>query len=185
MDIPVRKRRKQTDPKLFILIGICSVLLVALLIVAVSRSGNQTGNQDSHPDGDGALPALEVLEINSDNDPAVIRTSYVDLEFSYAFSDLLQVRAVDGKDVKSLYFYTVLDGAEYGVFYVIFGGTEGIRLGDLKVPNHSTTLPVFAQVLESGDTLTGEMLITYQAVRDCFNDVVVSLSKNEGYTPLR
>lgn len=44
MDIPVRRRRKKTDPKLYILIGICSVLLVVLIIVAICRTANQGGD---------------------------------------------------------------------------------------------------------------------------------------------
>lgn len=185
MDIPVRRRRKKTDPKLYILIGICSVLLVVLIIVAICRTANQGGDQGGRPSGNEALPALEITEINDREEPVIIHTSYADLEFPFAFSDLFHVRAVDGKDIKTLEFYTILDGAEYGLFDVIFGGTEGIRLGDLKVPGQSTTLPVFAVVHEAGQTLSGPQMTTYLAVRDCFHDVVVSLDKNEGYTPLR
>lgn len=186
MDIPVRRRRKKkADPKLYVLIGICSVLLVALIIVAVCLSGKEKSYEGGRPSGDGSLPTLEIIDMLEQEDTVKVHTSYADLEFPYAFTELLHVRSVDGKDIKILEFYTVLDGAEYRLFDVIFGGSDGIRLGDLKVPGQDSTLPVFAKVHEEGQELSGELLTTYLAVRDCFNDVVVSLSQNEGYTPLR
>lgn len=189
MDIPVRRRRhkKKTDPKLYALIGLCTVLLVALIIVAVvlTKTRNQVDVKETQPTVETQIPVLEILGQQEGEDVILVKTSYANVKYPFAFSELIHVRATDTESVKTLEFYTVLGGQEYRLFDVIFGGTEGIRLGDITVPGRSTTMPVFAVIHDEGRELDEENKRSYVAARDCFNDVVVSLSDNKGFTPMR
>ena len=92
---------------------------------------------------------------------------------------------MDEKEIKTLEFYTVLEGNEYPLFDVIFGGTQGIRMGDWKVPGRSQTVPVFAKIYDEDATLGENWQLSFRAAQECFNDIAQSLNENEGYTPQR
>lgn len=187
MDIPVRRRRrKKNNTKLYLLIAGCSVVLIALIIVACCLGGKDDSSNDGNvPGGDGPLPALTIDQIEEQGETVKIDTSYMDMKYPFAFSDLIHVRANDGEAIKKLEFFTVLEGNEYRLFDIILGGSEGIRLGDVKVPDRSATVPVFAKLYTEGEDLADELKRSYAAAQECFNDVAQSLHENEGYSPMR
>ena len=186
MNIPVRRRRrKKSNTSLYVLIGICGALLVALIIVACCLAGKNNIADGGVQLDDKSLPALTVDKVEEQGESVIISTSYARLKFPFAFCDLIHVRANDGQHVKQLEFYTVLEGKEYRLFDVILGGSQGIRLGDLKVPGRSDTVPVFAKLYDADPNLEQDMLLSFRAAQECFNDIAQSLHDNEGYTPMR
>lgn len=182
-----RGRATRQDSKLVMLVGICAAILLVLLCVAADLAvkSSEVSGGGSPSGGTGPLPALSIDSVVESGEMVDIHTSYCDLQIPYAFSDLVKVRAVNDGEVKTLQFYMQLNEQEYSLFDLIFNGTGGIRLGDIKAPDRDSTIPVFAKIGEDENLVEGENRTTYLAARDCFNDVVVSLNNNKEFTPLR
>lgn len=125
---------------------------------------------------------LTVESVEQEEQTMVITTSYCVLKYPFAFSDLIRVTAVEQDGLPALLFHAYLNGAEYPIFSIVFDGAEGIPVGTLELSD-GTTVSVTAQLYEADGSLAQEMLGSFYAAQENFNDIISSLNDAEGFTP--
>lgn len=160
----------------------CVLLAVALAILAVSL-GIMMG-QESAPGGQAGqqIGKLVIESVEEQGDQMVVSTSYCQVKYPYAFSDLIQVEAVNEEKGAALVFFSVIEGVRTDLYTISFGGTADIQLGTLKVG--ADTVAVRAQICKADEKLDQELQYVFVAAQETFNDVVASLSENSSFTPV-
>ena len=129
-----------------------------------------------------AASGLVVEAIEEQGDTMLVRTSFVQVKYPFAFADLIQVRSVNGDNVASLEFFVASQDEEYPIFTLHFGGNEGILLGTVQISNEETPRAVYAELAPADTDALGDYLETFYAAQESFNDVVVSLAENTNFT---
>ena len=125
---------------------------------------------------------LTVESVEQEEQTMVITTSYCVLKYPFAFSDLIRVTAVEQDGLPALLFHAYLNGTEYPIFSIVFDGAEGIPVGTLELSD-GTTVSVTAQLYEADGSLEQDMLRSFYAAQENFNDIINSLTDAEGFTP--
>lgn len=125
---------------------------------------------------------LAVEGIEEQSDMMVVKTTFCQVKYPFAFADLIRVNAVDQEDVAALEFYAMIAGQEHPLFVFRFGGSEGILLGTLSVPNEAEARPVYAELFQADTAALDTNVSTFYAAQECFNDVVSSLAENTNFT---
>lgn len=125
---------------------------------------------------------LVVEAIEEQGDTMLVRTSFVQVKYPFAFADLIQVRPVNGDNVDSLEFFVASQDEEHPIFTLHFGGNEGILLGTLQISNEETPRTLYAELASADTEALGDYLETFYAAQESFNDVVASLAENTNFT---
>jgi len=124
---------------------------------------------------------LTVDSIEEQDDMMVITTSYGVMKYPFAFADLIRVNAVDEGEVSSLEFAALIAEVEHPLFAIHFGGTEGILMGNITIPEEASERSVYAEFYAADEIALGEHVGTYHAAQEIFNDVAVSLTENQNF----
>lgn len=173
------------------------LLGAALLIVLISAGCGHRSSEEVPADVSQAIPTAEVSvtpapemlytltvdEQTGEGDTVLVSTSYGTVRYPFAFSDLLRMEAENATDHASLKFFAVIDDVDVPVYTVVFNGQEDIFLGSLSIPDAENEVPVYAEIHTSPAELAEDDLGTFYAVQETFNDVVISLEENVGFSP--
>ena len=176
---------------------VLSVILVLLIILLVGLNREQTP-EVSVPDTTEATvetPTEEATEeitqevsktkelvvesVTEQEETVIVDTTYVTVKYPYAFSDLMSVEAETFEDHAALEFGAVIAETTYKAYTLYFDGEEGMPVGTLQLDGE--TYVVTAQFHEVSGVGKDDMT-TFYAAQETFNDVVNSLSENEGFT---
>lgn len=109
-------------------------------------------------------------------------TSYCEVSYPFAFSDVIRVNAQAQPGRGVLTFCAYLDQKEYPMFCIAFDGAEGIPVGTLSLADGST-VSVTAEIFPGEESLDSDMLHTFYAAQESINDVLSSLMDAEGFVP--
>lgn len=126
---------------------------------------------------------LAVDSIEEQGDMMIVNTPFCVLKYPFAFADLIQVEAMNSADTAELVFSAKLDLSSYRLFSIVFGGSGDILLGSMMLPDGEAPVEVYATLYQIDETLSADFVNTFNAAQECFNDVMVSLMENEGFTP--
>ncbi len=159
----------------------CILLAAALVILAVSL-GIMLG-QEPAPEGQTGqqIGKLTIESIEEQGDKMVVTTSYCQVKYPYAFSDLIQVEAVNDAQGARLVFFATIEGTRADLYSLCFGETDNILLGTLKVGGNTVT--VSTELFQAGQGLDKDLQYVFVAAQETFNDVAASLSENGNFTP--
>ncbi len=175
-----------------IALGVVLVLLVVLLVclgsgktpeasVPDSTEGTMTAPAETTPTEE-TLPKMKELLVESveeQEDIVLVNTTYVTVKYPYAFSDIMSVEAQTFEDYAVLEFGAIIHDTTHKVYTLFFNGEEGMPVGTLQLDGE--TYVVTAQFHDVSG-MNEDSMITYYAAQETFNDVVNSLSENEGFT---
>lgn len=138
-----------------------------------------SGGEESTP---GSHLELRVESLEEVEDQVIVKTSYCEVRYPFAFSDVILVTAENQPESARLLFCASVNDAEYPMFSIIFGGTEGIPVGTLTLDD-GTVLSVTAQVFAADESLEPDTLHTFYAAQETLNDVISSLMDVKGFVP--
>lgn len=169
--------------KLMIICIALGVVLALLIVMVVCLHLNQTPENDK-TDGTTAgetsgIQELLLESVTEQGDAVLVVTTYGTVKYPYAFSDLLSVEAETFEKYAVLDFGATIDGTMHKLYKLMFNSEEGMLIGTLQ--KDGETYVVTAQFYEMSG-VSGDSVITFNAAQETFNDVVNSLSENEGFT---
>lgn len=187
------KYSKKVSPQRKILTAVCGVLGVVLAVLIVMLIGM---NRDTAPEEQipgttaGSVPTttaaaepkmkeLLVESVTEEGAAVFVKTTYGMVQYPYAFSDLISVEAATFEDYAVLDFCATLEDTAVKLYTLMFNTGEGIPVGTLLVDGE--TFVVTAQ-FHDAIGIGNDSMVTFYAVQETFNDVVNSLSENEGFT---
>lgn len=175
-----------------VVLGVVLVLLIVLLVclgsgkkpgVAVPDSTESivTAPAQTTPTEE-TLPKMKELLVESveeQEDIVLVNTTYVTVNYPYAFSDIVSVEAQTFEDSAVLEFGAIIHDTTHKAYALFFNGEEGMPVGTLLLDGE--TYVVTAQFYDASG-ISEDSMITFYAAQETFNDVVNSLSENEGFT---
>ena len=164
-------------------LGVVLVLLV-MILVRMNASEHQvpgvSGEDVSSTNGEEYQEKeLQIQNVTEQDDTVLVETTYGTLRYPYAFSDLMSVEAEVFEDYSALNFNATLDGKTVKLYTLLFNMREGVPVGTLEVEDQMYAIT--AQ-FHDPEGVSDENIVTFYAVQETFNDVVNSLSENEGFT---
>jgi len=170
--------------RLMVVCVVLAVVLVLLILAAVLLGrGQRPGvTADFTPETAGEKPQAKELAVQSvadQNDFVLVTTTYGTVKYPLAFSDIMSVEVEAFEDYAALTFNAMIDGAAVKLYAMQFNSEEGIPVGTLKVDGK--TYEVTAQLYDATD-ISDENMVTFDAAQETLNDVIHSLSENEGFT---
>lgn len=188
MEQPVRRRRRRKKKTLnanLILIAGCVIGAVALIVAACilfgSLGGDDASVQSANPERK-PLPELTVGEITRDAERMVVDTSYMDLAFPYAFSDLITVQAVNQEKVTGLIFRAKIAGEDRDIYTIWFNGAEGQDIGTYDPKDGDVPVVVRVVFAEPVADWKNDDRVTFFATQETFNDVLAAMKGDERFT---
>ena len=162
-------------------------VLAVLIVVGILVGGGVLSPDQTQPSKEASTPAarpvLTVDSVAEQGDQMVVSSSYVTVQYPFAFSDLIKVTAVDTDERVQLEFKAVLEGKEYPMFALGFGGSEGTLLGTVDVDKTAMDVPVCLIFYSEDPDMDPGSRSSFYAAQESVNDVVASLTENEGFTP--
>lgn len=185
--------------KVKILTICCVVLAVAVVILTAlllhGNDGNEvpvvlasdvatTQKQSVNESYAIAQKQLQIYEIEAVDEQMLIKTSYGDMRYPYAFSDIIRVEAVSTETTKALEFSADLGTEVYPIYTISFTDPEGMCIGSLLLPEEKKPYYVTVTLHAPAQELQGDILLTFQAAQETFNDIWLSMMDNEGFTPI-
>ncbi len=192
--------KKMTKVFVSVFVGIILVLMIVVVIMLCANGGDDTEPSESSniPAQSGAvteppiaseplnsevvIPELKIESVEEQEDIVLITTSYCSMSYSSAFSELMGTDVYFGDGTGCIIFSARVGGGNQTVYSLLFNNESGIDLGTLKLDGVSEPIRVSVVFYDAPASLTGDNLISYLAAQETFNDVVVSLEKNEGFT---
>lgn len=171
--------------------------LLAMLLIMLSACGGKEAAEQTTQGPETTAPSMEastateepektqlaVDSIEEQGDTMMVNTPFCVLKYPFAFADLIQIEALNNGDAAELVFSANLDLSAYRLFTLTFGGSGDILLGTMMLPDREEAVEVYATLYQIDETLSADFVNTFNAAQECFNDVVVSLMENEGFTP--
>lgn len=144
-----------------------------------SESASETEETETEETAPKAV--LQVLSTEEQGEYVTVTTTYGSFRYPFAFSDLIQIQAMEENGSESLMFYAVIGDTGAKLFTIRFDDGGAVALGAMTVDQDGTTLPLTADVYSAPDTLDADGKNTYYAAQEIFNDVVISLQENENF----
>lgn len=159
---------------------VCIVLAVVLvLLIALVLRGLFTGSAPDTAGDRSPLKELDVESVTEQEDSVLVTTTYGTVRYPFAFSDIMCVEAETFDDHAVLMFNAIIDGVLVKLYALQFNGTEGIPVGTLEVDGEEYAV---TSLFYNENRISDNNMATFYAVQETFNDVLVSLSENEGFT---
>ncbi len=128
-------------------------------------------------------PEIVLFSTQEQDDAVIVQTSYGDLRYPYAYSDLIRVSANNTDGVRALEFYARLPSGTYSIYTICFYSAEGISIGTLQLPSDAQPEPVGVVFHEAPASLGEDDLRSFYAAQDTFTDVWLSFAENEAFVP--
>lgn len=172
-----------------LLLSICVVLFVTLVLLIIMLVFMRDGKKPSKPSvgqstttvsvSEGSMPDLTVLGIEEEDGMMVVTTSYFVIKYPSAFSDLIQFKTETFEDYAQMDFSVVISGEETLLYSLICNKNTGFPVGTLQLNDSDYTVTAEIYDLEH---VSDEDRLTCQAAQETFNDVMMSLTENKGFT---
>ena len=174
----------------WMLIGFLLAIIIVLLVVLVGNLDKQSTmggeytpqNQVTQP-GDLGKSALIIKNVEEQGDMIVVNTSYCQVKYPYAFSDMIQVEAINSDEKTALLFTVLLNGQKANIYELTFGGEGVIPVGEITLTPGQAPVSVYATFYEHDVGLSEELRIAFFAAQETFNDVATSLGENMNFVP--
>lgn len=176
----IQEKIKTLNSKQLLIAG-CVVGAVALIVAACIFFFGGNGAEPTDPERT-QIRELTVGSMERDAETMVVQTSYMPVEFPYAFSDLIQVQAVNQDKQAALEFSARIDGADRTLYTVWFNAEVGQRVGSFDLQDGEKPVQVTVVFYEPDAELQGDHRITYYATQETVNDVLTSMEKDEHFS---
>lgn len=164
-------------------LSVVLVLLIVVLIFLIQGDTHENvvpnATEDSTPVELSNMKELLVERVTKHEDAMIVETTYGTVKYPYAFSDLINVEAKTFKDYAVLEFSAAIDDTDYKLYTLFFNGEADMPIGKILVDGK--TYAVTAQFHDVSG-ISDDDMVTFYAAQETFNDVVNSLSANEGFT---
>lgn len=169
-----------------IVLGLILAVLMIVVVLLPKKAGEnesttQTTTMSQTTTSAQALPDLMIHSVEEQGESVLVSTSYFDFTYPLAYADLIQMETKMQDDQARMEFTTRIDGETYPLYTLIFNGDEGISLGTLRIG--SSRYHVSAVIYEIDEAIAKGWMNTFYAAQETFNDVVVSMEKNDGFIP--
>lgn len=172
-----------------LLLSICAVLVITLILLIVMLTSMKDRKKPEKPSSDNTTTAslrgdfqmqeLLIQEVKEQNDVVVVISSYCVIKYPYAFSDLICIKPQTYDYYSQLDFSASVDGEERLLYTLLFNKDTGIPVGSLRV--NGTEYKVTAVIYDLNDA-SEDNRVTFYAAQETFNDIMVSLAENPGFT---
>lgn len=178
---PVRRpRKKKKDNKILWIAAAVAVVVLIAVIWLLAGSGDELP-QGYDPDR-GPLRELTVNAQTRDAERLVIDTSYMQLEYPYAFSDLIQVEALNQGNQTGLAFTAKIAGADRKLYTLWFNGRDGEKVGAYDLRDGEKPVIVTLTFYTPAAELQGDDRITFFATQETVNDVMAAMKRDSHFT---
>lgn len=174
------------------------IILILIIVVVIMLCSRGTGNGDnSTPSGDAvtdhpiasdplndeiALPELKIDSIEERDNAVLITTSYCTMSYPSAYHELIAADVYYGDGTGCIIFSAITSVGNQTAYSLLFNNESGNEIGKLKLDGVDEAIRVSVVFYPAPETLSGEELTNYYAAQETFNDIVVSLEKNEGFS---
>lgn len=186
MEQPVRRRprrRKKTPNSKQLLIAGCVIGAVALIVAACifvfTLAGGCAGEQPQTPRGD--LKELTVGEFVREQETMVVHTSYLDVAFPYAFSDLIGVEAVNEQTAAGLTFTVTINKEKHKLYTLWFNSEAGDTAGSFDLEDGHEPVRVSVVFYKPDSGLEEDDRTTFFATQETINDVLDYMEKDSHF----
>lgn len=183
----MKHAKKNNNKGLTIALGICIVLLTAVIIfmlVAVAGFGKQKPNDNPVPgvnDATGETGELveqpeytEPQETNAED--LQITTPYATLYYPGQWSGLLQVDQLSGDPYQVVFTAKLDSGITQELFTISFGGGMADSIGVVNVSGKDVAVHLSVQDIVPGDDWTDNEISVIYNMLECLNDVLAGLN---------
>lgn len=179
-----RKNKKSLNAKQLTFLAGCVIGAAALICVACfllfspkpEDEPDLPAQTTQATEPEKPLGALSIEDIYRQGSSMLVKTSYLDLEFPYAFSDVIFVEAVNENGVAALKFSTKTATMDEPLYTIWFGGTVGEAIG-----TYAGKFPVTVEFFSLPKNLSEDDQGTFKATQETFNDVLQSMHENENF----
>lgn len=178
---PRRKKKTITAKQLLITAG-CVIGAAALIIAAcLIFGGGEAEETKDGPQGRTSMPELTVGEGQRSGQSWVVETSYLNVTLPYAFSDYIDVTAVNEDIAAALDFRVKTSTMEEKLYTLWFGGTAGEQVGSFDPGDGQGRVPVMVVFYDLPAGLSEDDQGTFKAAQETVNDVLASLTEAPGF----
>ena len=177
-----KNNKGKTPNKKRLLIAGCVVGVVALIVAACVFLGKDEEPAVYNPQR-GPLKELTVGSTERQGEMMVVDTSYGNVKFPYAFSDLIGVEALNQGNQTALTFTARIDGQNEELYTIWFNGSKGMTAGSMDLQDGETPITVTLVIYNPGRNLSGDDLTTFYATQETVNDVLSSLEETGNFIP--
>lgn len=176
-----KRKGKTPDKKLFWIAG-CVVGVVALIVAACIFLGGDKGPAVYDPER-GPLKELTVGSMERQGETMVVDTSYGEVKFPYAFSDLIRVEAFNQGNQTALTFTARIGGQDEKLYTIWFNSPEGTAAGSMDLKDGEDPVTVTLVFYQPDAELSEGDRTTFYATQETVNDVLASLEEGGNFTP--
>lgn len=184
MEQPIRRprRKKKTiNAKQLLITAGCVIGAAALIIAACLIFGGADKPEGGHKDRT-AMPELTLGEATRKEQSWVVETSYMDMAFPYAFSDLIYVTAVNTQTVTALDFRVKTSTMDEKLYTITFNASAGEIIGSFDPKDGRAAVPVSVEFYAVPAGLSDDDRGTFNATQETFNDVLASMKENPAFS---
>lgn len=179
---PRRKKKTINAKQLWITAG-CVIGAAALIIAAcLIFGGSGKGKDQESPAGRTAMPELTVGESSRKEQSWVVETSYLDVAYAYAFSDLIYVTAVNEETVTALDFCVKTSTMDEKLYTITFNASAGEIIGSFDPKDGQGAVPVSVTFYALPTGLSQDDVGTFKATQETFNDVLASMKEDPAFS---
>lgn len=177
---PAQRRRKKQNTMLIWVAVAAAVVLIGLVCLLLIPKGEQ--KPVAYDPNRAPLKPLTVGEYTRNGETLVVDTSYMDVEFPYAFSDLIRVEAVGQGNQTGLAFSATIAGESRELYTLWFNGKDGQTVGIFDPEDGAGAVVVTLVFYNVDAQLQDDDRTTFFATQETVNDVLASMKKHNKFT---
>lgn len=168
MSTNVKKTTSKTTRLLIVLLAIVSVALISVIVVLLIP--NSDSNHPEVNDSTNTIPTVTV------------ETPYCNLKYPEKWKDQMTVSESTEEGIFKKTFYAVIDGLNYELYTVYFGGSEkGDFYGYIPYKGQNISVYIECHSLPEENSLQGDERILFYSMMEGVNEVAKSIAATEGY----
>jgi len=160
-----------------VILAICAIMMTFMF-----TSCKKENDDTKDPAEAAVMPELKIEATSESGSWIVVETTYGEVRYPYAFSELISVNATSSKDSAHLQFVAEINGEDVVVYTIYYNEEIGSRLGEFDLGGEVGRVSVSVVFETASDLIPEEWLSTFYATQETFNDVLTSIGEDIRFT---
>ena len=163
-------------------LALCAIMMVAMFTGCKNESDNVKDPVDVNTPTTEVMPELKIESVSESGSWIIVETTYGQVRYPYAFSEIMSVNAINRNNSAQLQFATEIDGTDIVVYTIYYNEEIGSKLGELNLGGEVGNVSVSVLFEAASSSISEEWLTTFYATQETFNDVFASLCEDVRFT---
>lgn len=163
-------------------LALCVLMMALMFVGCKGDKDNNDDPADTSVTVSTALPELKIESVSESGSWVIVETTYGEVRYPYAFSEVMSVNAISNDNSAQLQFATKIESTDVVVYTIYYNEEIGSKLGEFDLGGETGKVSVSVLFESASSSIPEDWLTTFYATQETFNDVLGSMCEDVRFT---